>query len=84
MAPKPPRRQKIPGDVFAGKSFVEVGGALGVCSGNVAVALPAAGHDHWIQAEAFDRFDGGFQVDGRTGDDGAVRATVSPGCSGRG
>ena len=54
-----------PGDVFAGKSFVEVRGTLGVCSGHVAVALPAAGHDHWIQAEAFDRFDGGFQVDGR-------------------
>ena len=54
-----------PGDVFAGKSFVEVGGTLGVCSGHVAVVLPAARHDHWIQAEAFDRFDGGFQVDGR-------------------
>ena len=40
-----------PGDVFAGKSFVEVGGALGVCSGHVAVVLPAAGHDHWIETQ---------------------------------
>ena len=54
-----------PGDVFAAKSFVEVGGTLGVCSGHVAVVLPAAGHNHRIEPQQFHRFDGGFQVDGR-------------------